>query len=202
MAKMKTPAATLYMVIDVTTPETTKLLRITDLRRAALYGHLFKHQGLKVIAPVIEGRGFSKLPQLNLQYLYWNICQETPPDDYGQLVQKCLEKLAGMTQDESTFESLMKEINRLGINLDDPTMPAEKKEPAEKDPNAIPARPAVRSTTGLVWELADIEFGKAGNQMPERKAVIDACIAEEINPATESTQYAKWAKAKRAEIGI
>jgi len=198
MTKPKDPKQGYYMVIDVTTVESTCLLKITDLRRAALWGHIYKNQGRKVIAPPMLGRGFAMLEKLPLQYFYWNVCQETPPEDYAELVQKCLAKLQVTEEDEDSFEVLMREITRLGIDLEDPTNNAKKESAAPKDLNAPPLRPRERSTTGLVWELADAEFVKAGNQMPARQAVIEACLAEEINPATAATQYAKWAKAKKA----
>ena len=189
---------TWYMVIDVTLPETTRLLKITDVRRAPLWGAIYKDDGLQVIAPSLDGRGFAKLDKLQLQYFYWNVCQQTPPDEYGDLVNACLAVLATVDKDASSDKELLREINRRGINLDTPT--TAKKERVEKSSDGAPSRPAGGTTTGLVWELADLAFVKAGNQMPDRKAVIDACLAEEINPATASTQYAKWAKAKR-ELG-
>ena len=196
MAKHTAPAPTRYMVIDVTTPEATKLLKVCDLRHAALWGYIFKDQGLKVIAPPIEGRGFAKLEKLNLQYFYWNLCGGTPPDDYQELVASCLAKFATIGSDASTTEQLMAEIAHRGINLEDPTTPVPKE---EKDPHAPPVRPKALSTTGLVWELADVEFVKAGNQLPDRAKVIAACEAEGINPSTAATQYAKWKKEKASK---
>jgi hypothetical protein len=158
-----------------------------------MWGHIFKQQGRKVIAPPVEGRGFSKLEKLNLQYLYWDLTQEIPPDEYRDLIQNALLAVQKIEPDGKTFEELMREIKRLGINLGDPTTPVPK---VEKDPNAFPIRPKGTSTTGQVWELADTEFEKAGNQMPNRAAVIAACEAAGINGSTAATQYAKWKKAK------
>jgi hypothetical protein len=191
---------TWYMVIDVTLPETTRLLKITDVRRAPLWGAVYKDDGLQVIAPSLDGRGFAKLDKLQLQYFYWNVCQQTPPDEYGDLVKACLTVLDNLEKDSSSEEELLQEIHRRGIDRDAPS--TSKKKPAEESSGGSSSRPAGGTTTGLVWELADLAFAQAGNQMPDRKVVIDACLAEEINPATASTQYAKWAKAKRASIGI
>jgi hypothetical protein len=187
------PGPVMYMLIDITTPEGTKILKVADLKCITMWGHIFKQQGRKVIAPPVEGRGFSKLEKLNLQYLYWDLTQEIPPDEYRDLIQNALLAVQKIEPDGKTFEELMREIKRLGINLGDPTTPVPK---VEKDPNAFPIRPKGTSTTGQVWELADTEFEKAGNQMPNRAAVIAACEAAGINGSTAATQYAKWKKAK------
>lgn len=187
-----------YMIIDVTLPESTRLLKITDVRRAPLWGAIYKDDGLKVVAPPLAGRGFGQLDKLQLQYFYWNVCQQTPPEAYEDLVVACLAALGKVEKDSSGDEELLREIRRRGIDLDTPSVA--KKEPVKKSAGDSSARPAGGTTTGLVWELADLAFAQAGNQMPDRKVVIDACLAEEINPATASTQYAKWAKAKR-ELG-
>ena len=52
-------------------------------------------------------------------------------------------------------------------------------------PSSAPSKGA----TAKVWEIAD----RVG---PDRKAIIDACIAEGINQATAATQYSKWKKAR------
>lgn len=187
------PAATRYMLIDVTTPEATTILKVATLREVTLWGHIYKQQGKKVIAPPVEGRGFAKLEKLNLQYLYWSLLQTTPPEDYAELVKTALYAVNAIAPDPTTFDDLMREITRLGINLEDPTTPTPK---VEKDPNAPPSRPKATTTTGLVWQLADEEFEKAGNQMPDRAKVIASCETEGINASTAATQYAKWKKAK------
>ena len=54
-------------------------------------------------------------------------------------------------------------------------------------------KPSPSGATGKVWLIADRVYGQSGL---DRKAIIDACIAEGINPATAGTQYSKWKKAK------
>lgn len=49
-----------------------------------------------------------------------------------------------------------------------------------------------RGVTARVWAIADTVEGG------DRKAIIDACVAEGINPATAATQYSKWKKAQQA----
>ena len=75
-----------YMLIDVTTVEATRVLLVATLRQVQLHGRLAQAQGKKVIAPPLEGRGLAKLEKLPLQYLYWSVCQKTPPEEYSELV--------------------------------------------------------------------------------------------------------------------
>lgn len=184
-----------YMLIDVTAVETTAVLAIATNPRIVLLGKIQQAQGRKVIAPPLEGRSFSKLEKLPLQYLYWSICKETPPDDYSELLRQCLTKLDSIPVDETPLEELEREVARL--YPEEPVSRGEKK--AARDPGAPPARPKATSTTGRVWEIADSLM--KGNVLPERKAVIAACEAEGINPATASTQYGKWKASKSAVPG-
>jgi len=196
-----------YMLIDVTTIEGTSILKVAPLRQIELLGRLAKAAGQKVIAPPLEGRGLSKLEKLPLQYLYWSVCQRTPPEDYADLVSILMAELSKIPMDQTPLEDLEKEVARI---CPDP-VPAEtdrlpsatnpKPAPKEKKPHVATdplARPKATTTTGWVWEIADKCFADNGNKMPDRKVIIDACVAEEINSATASTQFAKWKKAKEA----
>ena len=76
--------------------------------------------------------------------------------------------------------------------------PADYKRPpqVEQQKSRAPAeggKPSPSGATGKVWLIADRVYGQSGL---DRKAIIDACIAEGINPATAGTQYSKWKKAK------
>lgn len=186
-----------YMLIDVTAVETTAVLAIAPLRAVQLLGRIQIANGKKVISPPLEGRGFAKLEKLPLQYLYWNVCQETPPEDYGELVRRCVAKLESLPVDATPLEDLEREVARLCP--DEPTTQREPKTP--KEPGAAPARPKAMTTTGLVWEIADKLFVEAGNKLPDRKVVIAACEAQEINPATASTQFGKWKASKLVAPG-
>ncbi len=183
-----------YMLINVTTPETTSILAVAELQAIQLLGKIHQANGLKVIAPPVEGRGFTKLEKLPLQYLYWNVCKEAPPEDYGELVGRCLQAIERLPMDETQIATLQREVARLypeGVGV---VASAEPKAPRAAGEPSV--RPKGTSTTGRVWEIADSLFAAAGNQFPDRKAIIDACIAEGINQATASTQYAKWKKTK------
>ncbi len=58
-----------------------------------------------------------------------------------------------------------------------------------------PAEPSSReSKTGRVWELADELSARLGRRV-DRKAVIDAYVAEGGNQNTASTQYFYWKQA-------
>lgn len=54
-------------------------------------------------------------------------------------------------------------------------------------------KPSPSGATGKVWLIADRVHAEKGL---DRKAIMDACVAEGINPSTAGTQYAKWKKAK------
>lgn len=178
-----------YMLIDVTTPETTRILLVAHLTEVQLHGKLMQAKGLTVIAPPVEPRGFSKLEKLPLQYLYWNTCQEVPPEDYGELIQRCLAKIETLPVDPRTVIALEAEVAR--ICPQELTPPEQEKKPPLSKPN----RPAGTTTTGLVWEIADRVFSECGNQF-DRKKVMEECIKEEINPSTAAVQYGRWKRAK------
>lgn len=183
-----------YMLIDVTAAETTRILLVAGLTEVQLHGKLMQAKGTKVIAPPMEPRGFAKLEKLPLQYLYWNTCQETPPEDYSELIQRCLAKIETIPVDTRTIISLEAEVARV---CPQELTPVEKE---VKPKLSTPSRPSGMTTTGLVWVLADEEFAANGNQFPDRKKIIDRCIEEEINPNTAAVQYAKWKRAKEAGI--
>lgn len=188
---MKKTAEALYMLIDVTTVEGTRVLKVAGLRAVSLLGKIYQAQGLQVIAPPMEGRSFAKLDKLPLQYLYWSVCQETPPEDYAELVKRCLAKLKTLPVDDTPLPKLEAEVARL--YPDGTLAPAAQ----PKDPNAPPSRPREAGATGRVWEIADGLFAQVGG-LPDRKAVLAACEAAGINGATASTQFSKWKKAKLA----
>lgn len=60
------------------------------------------------------------------------------------------------------------------------------------DGGALPPEAPKSGATARVWQIASSMPGA------DRKAVIDACVAQGINAATASTQYGKWKKANFA----
>jgi len=70
--------------------------------------------------------------------------------------------------------------------------PAEEAKPEKITANGV-TRPKDGSITGRVWKIAD-EISAATKAPAERKDVMDACKAENINGATAATQYGKWRK--------
>ena len=190
-----------YMILDVTTPEETKLLHVTDNRRAIYRGYLLKAAGRKVIAPPLEGRSFAKLDKLQLQYLYYQLKATTPPEDYQVLMQECFEVVKLFPVEAETLDNLAKEVGKIWtqISLDSPPP-----EGIIVDTPFVPAvggsneqsRPSPKGATGQVWEIADEFFAKAAGSAIDRKGIIEACTARGINQATASTQFAKWKKSK------
>ena len=71
-----------------------------------------------------------------------------------------------------------------------------KTEAVEKAPkveqNGV-SRPKVGTATERVWAIADALSTAVGKAV-ERKPVLDAAVAEGINPATAATQYGRWCK--------
>ncbi len=181
-----------YMLLDLTTLEGTAFIRIVNHRQAQAYGVILQAQGRKVSAPPLLGRSFAKFEKIQLQYLYWNLFGQTPPDEYNALVVACLAKLEAEPMDDTGEEFLERQAAE-ALAAAEATKP-DAKPKAPSDPLARPAKET--STTGLVWKLADEQYRLAGNKVPDRKAVLDACAVEKINPSTAATQYAKWKKAK------
>ena len=184
-----------YMIIETSTPETTRLLKVVSREAAVLYGHIYKAQGVKVIAPPVEGRGFAALEKTALQYLFWHLTQEPPPDDYASLLQLCLTNVSELPVDETSIDVLEKEVVRLCPEVEMPNVAKPPKAPRE--PGEPIARPKATSTSGQVWEIADRLFVEAGNQIPDRKATMVACEAAGINGSTASTQFGKWKASKQ-----
>lgn len=193
MATKKPLQPVKYMLLDLTTLEGTSCVRVVNHRQAQAYGVIMQAQGRKASAPPLLGRSFAKFEKIQLQYLFWNLLGTTPPDDYNALVAACLAKLEAEPMDDTSDDFLERQAAE-AIAAEEASADAKPKAPV--DPLARPARET--STTGLVWKLADEQYRLAGNKLPDRKAVLDACAAEEINPSTAATQYAKWKKAKEA----
>lgn len=201
---------TKYMIIDVTTPEAIKVLRVAEMTNCQLWGRLYQAEGKKVIAPPVEGRGFGKLELLQLQYLYWSLHQKTPPEDYTALVRECLSTIDAMPIDHTDTVWLQGEVDHLAPSVtttaEDGPKPAPKAPKAPKapttpaDPNG---RPKASSTIGLVWDLADTAYATVvpdGAAEPDWKAVraelARLCSQEGINAGTMGVQYGKWKASK------
>jgi len=191
----------LYMLIDYTSVESTAVLKVAPLRQIQLWGAIYNARGRMVMAPPVAARSFAKFDGGTLQYLYWNLCGEVPPDmnDYQHLVQRCLEKLNALPVDDSTEAWLEAELAKLdptgtsaASGEDAPVKVKAKREASGEAPN----RPGGETTTGKVWRIAD-ELMASSGAIPNRKEVVAACEKEGINPSTASTQYGKWVKGSK-----
>ena len=186
----------LYMVIDVTTTESTCIRFVTNNERAVLLGQTYMndHPGRKCIAPIIEARSFSKLDKLALQYLFWNTFNKAPNEDYGQLLQDCLTNTLQFPIDYSEIGSLQA-LKDLSI-ANSPVLPDGNIKPPkikkEKTENLIPK---VTSTCGFVWDIC-AKVKKDSNLKIDDKAlrglVMEACEKEGINKSTAAVQWSKW----------
>ncbi len=190
-----------YMVLDTTTTEGIKFLAVETLHKAAAWGQIYKHQGMTVIAPPLEGRGFAKLSLVQLQYLFWNVFQQTPPSEMPALTDPLKKYAEAFPEGEMSLEQLQAIVADLypqGVG----GAPAVAKPPREpRAPGSPTDRPKANSTTGLVWDICDREHTKLQNSEDwkvVRAAIMGACEHEGINPATAATQYSKWKAAKLA----
>ena len=187
-----------YMLIDTTALAETRFLAVGGMKEMGAMGRIKKAQGRQVIAPPVEGRGFSTMSKEQLQYLFWNTMQQPPADDFGVLAQALLGIAMTMPADQTPLEELEAEVARL--YPDSPTVssstPTQANEP--RAPRAPGERPKATSTTGKVWEIADRFFTDDGDWKTMRAKIMAACEAEGINSATAATQYSKWKGSKLA----
>lgn len=194
-----------YMLIDVTTIGATCFVAIAGTKETPLIAKIMKatQPGKQLIAPPLEGRGFSKISLEQLQYLYWNSTQQAPQGDFGVLVQLLREHAEKMPVDATPLETLEAEVKRL---YPDEPAAASTTPSAPREPRVPGEAPKATSTTGKVWVIADVELTKSGhkdlvggvNIKDLRVAIMKACTAEGINEATAATQYSKWKASKMA----
>lgn len=218
---METFAHQKYMLIDRSTVESTQILRVGSLNQTALRGRLLKAAGADVTAPPLEGRGFSNFPLLQLQYLFYNTFKLTPPADYAELLQGCLNHADALPLDDTDERELQKAVDKLTstdtakagemvAGFDPLTRAAGKlqaaKPPKEKKVRVMTAlgevkRPPSSTTTGMVWDIADEYLAvvvKDGlGEVALRNMVKVRCEKEGFNASTVSTQYGKWKKSKQ-----
>jgi hypothetical protein len=195
-----------WMLIDVTTVEETKVLLVTDSSAlAAEHGKIAIANGRKVIAPPVEGRGFSKLDKLQLQYLYWNICSKAPPEDYATVIRDCLLLLRVMPTDRTPLNVLQAQNALLYPDGELAPPITAKAARAPKDPST--ARPKVKSTCGMIWELADEALEELGGFKGEetdwkavRAKVVEVATFDGIHQGTVGVQYGKWKASKLAAV--
>lgn len=194
-----------YMLIDTTVLAETKFLAAGGMNEMAALGRIKKAQGRNVIAPPVEGRGFSTMSKEQLQYLFWNTMHQPPADEYGVLVQALLGIAITMPLDETPLADLEREVARLypdSPTVSTPALAAELNAGVYGQPlKEVPERPKATSTTGKVWEIADRFFTDDGDWKTMRGKIMTACESEGINSATAATQYSKWKAAKIAAKG-
>lgn len=206
-----------YMIIDVTTPVAVRVLKVAEMANCQLWGQIYQAEGKKVIAPPVEGRGFSKLDLNQLQYLFWNANQTPPPADYPALVKGCLDAVDAMEVDHTDTAWLQSEVDRIlpdpnavaaatdGASDSSTRAPKPPKVPKEpKAPAEAGGRPKANSMTGLVWDLADQAYATAVKEGEEpdwktvRAELTKLCVHEGINAGTMGVQYGKWKASKLA----
>lgn len=186
----------LYMVVDVTDIETTKIRFVTNNERAVLLGQIYinEHPGRKCIAPIVEARSFSKLDKLALQYLFWNTFAEKPNEDYAQLLQDCLTHTLKLEVDTSEIGALQA-LQDLSTTNNPVTVDGVPKAPKVKKEPTANAVPKTTSTCGLVWVLCAKVYKDSGLSLEDktlRGLVMAACEEEGVNKSTAAVQWGKW----------
>lgn len=199
----------LYMLLDVTKIEDTKCLLVADMQRVQLLGKLKAAEGIegrKLLAPPLEGRGFSKLEKLQLQYLYWNTTGKTPTEDYQQLVQECIAAFKELTPNDDPVHSLQFLVDQIEASAPGTVVVDGVVHKPGVDNNAPPARPSVKGVTGVIWQICD-EVLQALHQgimpadlKPLRAEAWKRCDNEGFNSGTFGVQYGKWKNNKLASI--
>lgn len=175
-----------YMLIETSPAEARLLLMAPSMQAAQLHGQLAKARGVTVIAPPVEIRGFAQLTELALQSFYRNLCHAEPPEARDELVAGCLAKLCDYPEDTTSLAELEEALARIKADAPEPASHHKSRQKGE-------------STTARIWALAE---GLTANKiLAERQAVIQACLAEGINPATASTQFGKWKASKSRAAG-
>jgi hypothetical protein len=187
----------LYMLVDITEVEHTKVLAVGNMRRTQLLGRLKAAEGRQVIAPPIEGRGFSKLSLEQLQYLFWHVAGVTPPTDYAELVKECERRVNEIKPNEEhipSLEFLVKQLEKNEGKLADGTLV----DPDEPKPVV---RPKGTTTTGIIWTICDEVLKELRNGevpadtegwKPVRAEAAKRCDAEGFHTGTFGVQYGKW----------
>lgn len=208
---------TKYMLIDITTVEGTCLVAVGSLKQVQLRGQLQKAAHRQVIAPPLECRGFSKLELLPLQYLYWNVCQQTPPTDYAELCKACLAAIEKIVPDPISVEALETQVAKLASPPEDEHNPKDEHNPEDAHnlkaksikkatPRTPGEAPAEDSITGKAWVIAAqvlATFPPITNTTdwkPIRDAIIAACVKQGIKTTTSAAQYCRFKASKLSKM--
>lgn len=193
----------LYMIIDLTTLADVKVLKVGSMRRVQLLGALRAAEGRKVIAPPVEGRGFSKLTMEQLQYLYWNTFGRAPLE-FKDMVPELLDHVNQLEPCDEHIPSLEYLVSQLepGVTkaLD------ENGNPIPEAPKAV-VRPKGTTTTGIIWTICDEVLQELNGGVipadwkPIRTEAAKRCEAEGFHTGTFGVQYGKWKNNKITPAG-
>lgn len=186
----------LYMLVD--TSVTAKVLLVAPMREVQLHARLVaaKHPGIRLLAPPVEGRSFSKLDPSHLMHLISNF-GAVPDEDYAARVQQAVELVSGLKPDPTPLAALEREVVKChapepDLNHPEPKPVAAPKPKKERSTEfKDPARPKAGTTTGLVWDMADALRAKLG-RLPTSKEMVADCEREGIKAGTVSVQFGKW----------
>jgi hypothetical protein len=192
----------LYMIIDKTTLENIAVVKLGTMRRVQLLGALLAAEGKVVIGPPAQARGFTKLSEQEMQYLYWNTTKQSPEGlAYGELVQNMLAVINQMTPNDDHIPSLEYLVSQL-----EPGVVKMEGDSETAEPKAA-VRPKATTTTGIIWAICDEVLEELASSnvptspegwKPLRAEAWARCDKEGFNSGTFGVQYGKWKGNKTA----
>lgn len=197
----------LYVGILETNPTVAKVMYVAERDKSVKLGRLYMlmNPGSVVKARMIEGRSFSKYDLTFLQYLYWNMTNTTPSNDYPQLIKDIVEackKLEVTEVEDSWLSAQLANYEYTVTHKPDGTNEYEVK--SETKPSrstggsstSTDSKPKKTGTTvSMIWEVASEQY----INIKDLKELRSACKAilvdkEGVNESTFSVQFSKWKK--------
>lgn len=171
-----------------------------------------KHESL--VAPM-EKRTLAKFTEYELGMLYHNTFKRgvPPTSKYADLlaaVYDAIERMPADTTAQEILDAKHRELHpedfvEMKVSTSTPRVAAAEKPAKNNSPKPVSTgskRPAEGSVTGRCWALADCLLGDSDLSAVDLKALraslVEAAVAQGIDPSTASTQFSRWKAAKLA----
>lgn len=154
-----------------------------------------------VIGAADVSRTYSAFTDLELKLLYRNTTGfQHEGFDYNALLQSC-KALAMQLEPMPTPPELYR--SPVVATTHAPTSSKTPPTRSKRGPATPGPRPPSTTATGRVWDIADRVAADEPGSDPKvlRAAILAACVAVGINPATAQVQYGKWKAARKTPSG-
>jgi len=140
----------------------------------------------------IAERSFGMYTEEELKYFYLNTSGRkiAPTMMHGALVQGLIDLCGELPVDNTSVDDLKAQLGRPLPKVSTKPVPTTKREVQATRSAAKLNRPKEGTATGKVWSIAD-SF-KTSEAIPDKKAVVAACVEQGINPSTAAVQFSKW----------